>query len=401
MFGWVPDGHAVNYALWRGGPVMPLPNRRRLFVLPADIRRADLLLARASPARDPVLPVVPAKNPVPSVVPAPPARQVTLSPRPPPSWPSVLATTVRLWAGRRLGRTRWRVAAACVLAVMLFAAGAITIGLTRGTPRGLSGQSEGTSLRPGSGVLSAVSAARRQAAVWVAQQVSTDMVVACDPAMCAALQAARVPVGRLLVLRPGTADPLGSDIVIATAAVRGQFGTQLERVYAPVVLATFGSGTARIEIRVVAPDGAAAYLAALAADVRARKVAGAQLLHNSRIHFSSVARGPLVAGQVDARLLVALAALATLHPLAVMRFTGPAAHGATAALPLRAAEIEGAAAASGQRPASLQALRAFLSAQHPPYRPSDFTLVAIAPRLSVLRIEYPAPSPLGLLGSHI
>ena len=246
--------------------------------------------------------------------------------------------------------------------------------------------------------LTAAAAARQRAAAWVAGQASPDAIVACDPAMCAALQAHGVPAGRLLALTPARADPLGSDLVVATAAVRGQFGARLAGVYAPVTLASFGSGAARIDVRVVAPDGAAAYWAALAADVRARAAAGAQLLHNRSIHVSAAARPALANGEVDPRLLVALAALAGLHPLDITGFGRPSP-GASAGVPLRSAEIAGAAPPGPGAPVSLQGLMAILQAQRPPYLPSSLGIVRIPAAGPVLRIGYPVPSPLGLLGS--
>ena len=80
--------------------------------------------------------------------------------------------------------------------------------------------------------------------------------------MCAALQASGVAAGRLLVLGTSASDPLGSDLVVATPALRSEFGARLASVYAPVVIASFGSGAARIDIRAVAADGTAAYEAA-------------------------------------------------------------------------------------------------------------------------------------------
>src|SRR5262249_38936676 len=75
----------------------------------------------------------------------------------------------------------------------------------------------------------------------------------------------------------------------------------------PAVLAWFGSGTGAITVRVVAPHGAAAYQTALHADLAARKISGAALLNYSRVTVSATARSQLVAGQVDSRLLLALA----------------------------------------------------------------------------------------------
>jgi hypothetical protein len=53
----------------------------------------------------------------------------------------------------------------------------------------------------------------------VASQVSGGAIVACDPAMCSALLAQGVTAGNLLVLRSAASDPLGSDVVMATAAM--------------------------------------------------------------------------------------------------------------------------------------------------------------------------------------
>ncbi len=78
-------------------------------------------------------------------------------------------------------------------------------------------------------------------------------------------------------------------------------------------------------MQVVAPDGAAAYLAALRQDVAARKAAGAQLLVNKRIRVMGQARTQLAAGEVDDRLLIMLPALAAAHPIQILAFgdSGP------------------------------------------------------------------------------
>ena len=317
-----------------------------------------------------------------------------------PSWGTVLATTVRLWLRRRLGwtrrsrpgRARWLVLiVAGLVAAVLLAVGATLVP---------SGQDSPSAGRPGAaaGAVAAAAAVRQRAAAWVASQDSPDAIVACDPAMCAALEAHGVPAGRLVALTPAMSDPLGSDLVVATAAVRSRFGARLAGVYAPVTLASFGSGTARIDVRAVAPDGAAAYWATLAADVRARAAAGAQLLRNRSIHVSAAARPALANGEVDPRLLAALAALAGLHPLDITGFGRPSP-GASAGVPLRSADIAGAAPPGPGTPVSLQSLMAILRAQRPPYLPASHAIVRIPPAGAVLRIGYPVPSPLGLLTS--
>jgi hypothetical protein len=315
-----------------------------------------------------------------------------------PSWGTVLVTTVRLWLRRRLswtrrshpGRPRRLVMIVAGLVAAALLAGAAAVALS-----GRGGPDAGP--RAAAKALAAAAAARQSAAAWVAGQASTDAIVACDPAMCAALEAHGVPAGRLLTLTPARSDPLGSDLVVATAAVRGRFGARLAGVYAPVTLASFGSGTARIDVRAVAPDGAAAYWAALAADVRARASAGSQLLRNRSIHVSAAARTALADGQVDPRLLLTLAALAHLRPLDVIGFGGPSP-GASAGVPLRSVEIAGAAPPGSRHPVALHSLMVVMQAQRAPFVPSSLEIVR-TPGGAVLRIGYPVPSPLGLLRS--
>jgi hypothetical protein len=122
------------------------------------------------------------------------------------------------------------------------------------------------------------------------------------------------------------------------------------------------------------------------------------MLHNGAIEASPTARRQLVSGQVDSRLLETLVTLSHAYRIDIISFGAGPASGVTPGVPLRSAEIAGVTR-GGQRPASLHTLRAFLSAQQPPYRPSWVTTERIASR-SVLRVQYPAPSPLGLLGSH-
>jgi hypothetical protein len=333
-----------------------------------------------------------------------PGPQVPATPRPakPPSWARVLATTLRLWAQRRFRRRSQpeRASRGPIVVVVLVlvvavvvGAGAVTVALTlTEAPAGHG--------RAGTGALDTATTVRDQAASWVASQVAADAIVACDPAMCSVLQGKGIPASLLLVLASGKADPLGSDVVMATAAVRGQFGSRLAGVYAPVVLASFGQGSAQIVVRAVAPDGAPAYLAQLRSDWHARVVAGRQLLHNSRLHASAAARGQLAAGDVDSRLLTTLATMAALYPIDVAGFSGSGAH-ASAGIPLRSAEISGATGVAGTRSAaSLSSLKAFLLAQRAPYLPAEMDIVRLATGQAVLRVIFTAPSPLGLLGSN-
>jgi hypothetical protein len=227
---------------------------------------------------------------------------------------------------------------------------------------------------------------RDQAAAWVASEVSAGAIVSCDPAMCAVLVRDGFPAANLLVLAPGAPDPLGSAVVLATSAVRAMFGSRLATVYAPLTEASFGTGQARIDVLAVAPDGAAAYRTALAADVRARRAAGLQLLADPRVSGPPAVRADLAAGRVDARLLITLAALAAAEPVRIQAFDG-GGPGASPGTPLRTAEIAAPTATA-------QAMLAFVRAQRPPYLPARSGLSRGA-----LTVEFTAPSPLGLLQS--
>ena len=88
-------------------------------------------------------------------------------------------------------------------------------------------------------------------------------------------------------------DPLGSLLVVATPVIRNQFGTRLASVYAPLVIASFGSGAERVDVRYVAPGGTAAFESQLAADRKNRIAAGEQLLTNKHVQASAAARQAL------------------------------------------------------------------------------------------------------------
>jgi hypothetical protein len=289
--------------------------------------------------------------------------------------------------------TGWRLLAlvACAVLAVSAAVAAVMVGTTAASPARPQAKAAGSQI---SVSLQAATAARTTAAQWVAGQVSPSAIVACDPAMCAALQASGVAAGRLLVLGTSASDPLGSDLVVATPALRSQFGARLASVYAPVVIASFGSGAARIDIRAVAADGTAAYDSALAADRSARITAGEELIDNHRIAMTAAAATVLRAGQVDPRLLAMLAALAAQQRLRILAFGDPSP-GASAAIPLRSLELAPADAGT-QTAARLRTMLSFLQAQRLPFLPTTTALV----HQSALSIEYAAPSPLGLLSGN-
>src|SRR5262249_51554185 len=146
-----------------------------------------------------------------------------------------------------------------------------------------------------------------------------------------------------------------------------QFGNLLSSVYAPGVLARFGSGQLQIDIREIAPHGAAAYRSALRADLIDRKAAGAGLLESGRIAASATARRQLTAGRVDSRLIIMIAGLAAVHPIDIVAF-GNAGPGGDPAMPLRFAEVTQAggghsAASRSASPSFLRSVIAFVRGQ--------------------------------------
>ncbi|MBV9792592.1 MAG: hypothetical protein JO016_01525 [Actinobacteria bacterium] len=226
-----------------------------------------------------------------------------------------------------------------------------------------------------------------QAAAWVEQQVSPGTVVSCDPATCGQVRQGGFPVARLMALEPTTRDPLGSGVVIATPLVRSEFGTRLATVYAPLVIASFGAGANQVQVRVTAPDGAAALAAGLTARRAALRSAGQQLLLNRTVHASPGARAALLAGRVDGRLLANLAVLSSLQPITLVAF-GDATPGASPAVPLRGVQL-GAVSASTR-----SAILSFLRAQRGAYRPAVAAAARGGNGQPVVTVRFDAADPL-------
>jgi hypothetical protein len=240
------------------------------------------------------------------------------------------------------------------------------------------------------------------AASWITQQVSHGAVVSCDRAMCSALAAAGFPRSNLRVVGP-TAPypapyPLTSAVVVVTPAIQGFYGNSLTSNWAPAVLATFGSGDTLITVRVVAPKGAATYRSALNADLSDRKAFGTSLLGLNIMALSGTARAQLAAGQVDPRLMLAIANLAAKESVDIVEF-GNIGPGGDADLPLRYADLAANDPAAHLADAAyLQSIRTDLGTVPAVYRPARTATVVLPGGQTVLRIEFTAPSPLGLFG---
>ncbi len=224
------------------------------------------------------------------------------------------------------------------------------------------------------------------------------MIVACDKVMCGALAAHGFPGRHLKLISPGAPYPSRAQVVVETPALRHQFGARRNVDLAPPVLARFGLGGAAINVRVVAPQGAAAYKTQLKADVRQRRSAAAGLLTSSRVRASAAARKELIAGRVDARLIVVLTALASVHPIDILHF-GTAFTGTSPGVPLRTADLSlNNPAAKLTKANYLRFLLTQLDAQPDVYRPMTAALVRGAAGTRVFQITFAAPSPLRLLG---
>jgi hypothetical protein len=238
---------------------------------------------------------------------------------------------------------------------------------------------------------------RREAASWVASQVSHDALVSCDPVMCAALRDAGFPVSKLRPLSRSVHYPLTASVVVATPAVDRQLGSKLATTYAPAVLATFGRGTGAIAVRVIAPRGAAAYESEFRADVKVSKTVGTGLVTSRQITVSNSAKSAMEAGQVDPRLLIIITALAAAHPIEIVSFGGGHA-GMTPGSPLRVVDLaEPSAEARLSWSAYVRSTENLLAAQPVTYRPAYFWPIKLADGQRALRIEFAAPTPLGLL----
>jgi hypothetical protein len=346
-------------------------------------------------------------------------RRTPAAPAPEPSWGKVLATTISLWTTRRLRRItgggraggpgpaaitgarprrsgfRWPLVVFVLVLVILALVGLQLSGALSQPGKGQAatgsnGRGSGSASGSNS-ALSAAAAARSQAATWVTEQITASDMIACDALMCSTLQSDGVAASRLMTVQATTPDPLGADVVVATSAIRSQFGRSLVSEYAPQLLASFGSGASRVDVRAVAPDGAAAFIKAERADLADRQRAGAQLIRNDSLIGEKDA-GEIRAGRVDSRLLITLASLLSQGPVDVGSFevTGPGAP-----ILYREATIVDAPGQTGT--AALRAALSQVRTQPSSYQPAHAEIVHLANGQSALRIEFGAPDLPGLL----
>jgi len=330
-----------------------------------------------------------------------------------PSWGRVLATTISLWTSRRLSRLRRPrsalIAAICVLAVA--AAAVVAVRLAGTSSRAADGppaaSPHGAPAPP-----AASEVARAQAAAWIAAQVNSNTTIACEPVLCTALGVRGVASTRLVPLSdsaPGAPGAPGAssasaasaattaDVIVASGSARAALGRE-----APGLLASFGSGDNAVDVRAAAPGGAAAYQAAVKADLAARQSGGGQLLKSKRIQVGAQGAAQLQAGQVDSRLLIMLAMLASQHPWRVVAFGGASPGVPAAGAPLRQVTIADANGRAGPAGAAdLARALAMVRAQQGPYQPAHVGTVRLNGGQQGLSIDFAAPAPLGLLSGDV
>jgi hypothetical protein len=325
-----------------------------------------------------------------------------------PSWIKVIGTTLRLWLRRRVLRvpdsqrvgTRYAGRVAAVLAaVVVIAGGAVAAALTVHAEAAGSHKQTAAArpkLTPAQAAAQAAAAAATQAngeaaARWIAAQVGQGLVIGCDPATCAAILAAGYPTGGQVVLQPGVHLPGAGSLIVATEAVRAQYGTQIATA-APAVIASFGTGAQAVQVAVVVQSGPEAYSQAASNALAARRQAGRTLLRDRQLHVRGAIRTDFQAGLVDPRLITVLAKLAARYAVDVVRVgnTGPQAG---AAMPFRMAEVAVSSSPSGRRASSdLSGMEKLLKSQPARYR-TELLQIRLAGGVRVLEIRFLAPSP--------
>ncbi len=161
------------------------------------------------------------------------------------------------------------------------------------------------------------------------------------------------------------------------------------------MLASFGSGPAEISVRVVAPHGVVSYQAQARTDQDSSE-AGATLLGQSQITLSASAQQQLRAGQVDQRLVVALADLSIAEPMDIVDF-GNDGPGASPDVPLRVADLAATdQSANIAQGAYVQAMHEYLNAESAQFRPAS-SILTLPDGQVIFRVDVTAPTPHGLL----
>jgi len=218
--------------------------------------------------------------------------------------------------GTIVGRVPKPILVACTVAVAGLVAG-ITAYLV---PR------DGGSAHVGGAVPSSahgrtVNTAVQQAETWVTANVAADTPLCADPALVHQLgKSGFTAVSRCRPHDWGNENRFVVSTPDIRAAVAGSLAAAVRR-RASLPVAVFGSGPARVEVRMVVPGTQAALSARIARDMRERALAAAALLHNPRVTATAAAGTAVHRGQLDMRAATLLALLAARTPVRIDTIT--------------------------------------------------------------------------------
>ena len=203
-----------------------------------------------------------------------------------------------------------------------------------------------------------------------------------------ALVSRGIPASHLYVLKPGMTNPLDSAVIVATPVLQSQIGSKLTSIYAPGLARALWFWKQQIQVRAIAPHGVPKYMSLVKLDLGARRMSGTALAGSPGIVSSATARKELAAGEVDSRLMTLITGLAGYHPVDIVAFgeSGPD----TAIAPFRSAELA---------ETNMREMVRTISGQRPPFRVAHMASVRLRSGCLVLRIDFTAPSPFGLLGA--
>ncbi|MGZ4593487.1 MAG: hypothetical protein ACXV3C_06450 [Actinomycetes bacterium] len=293
---------------------------------------------------------------------------------------------------RRPDRSHWLtdhgVPVAAALAVLAVVVGAVLYAMPddTGGSGGTGGASGGASGTVSAPAVSATEAA--QLARWVAVNVRAGSTVVVPPSLAARVH---VAAPALHVQAYDGAPPAGADLVVVSRTPSHQLQALETRTFPLARL----PGDGRLEVRQVTDVGGAA---AWRNEVRRLADAGAQLAQNRRLDLPASDARALRAGEVDARLLITLAALAGEHTLQADLVADPAGvPGSVRYRQVRITRVDGVSVARNPKVAA--PLDTFVRAQHA-------TLVPVESRVRrttsgpAFVMRYPVPVPLGLIDGN-
>lgn len=215
-------------------------------------------------------------------------------------------------------------------------------------------------------------------ASWIQTQLDPDAVIALAPLSRAQLVRDGISRGRLT-----TDGAAAADFVLAPVRVRGDLP----------LIARFGVGSSALGLRLVVPDPAA-FVQAQLADEAARGRFGSSLASNPNLIVDAGPAAALQAGEVDARLMIALAVASASARLRIAEFVGTPAdvEEAPTLREVILTDISDLDPAVGTDGAAVSRLAQFFQMQQPPYQP-----LAVLEEANILTVRYSAPSPPGLL----